>query len=366
MGFVILSRDITKEKVDVIVNSLGIVTYHYGAICKSILKAANSSELQKTIDDKNGKIKIGEMFFTDNYGLPCKKILHLVTPFYKYDKEYTAFETAIRDVLNTCRNCGYKSISIPILGTGANGYNPVEAQNILMAMCAGFADSFKDMDVRVVKKPFYYKQSDIFDDDVDMREYELERVHRDVVAFEKAMAHYYKDRNIKLIREERDYDKAFFESAEPIQPIGWKKDDYNANRIDVVFTDEEKTKFDMDDYINKYLDRRYPKEWDKQDSSKKRINIYVGNGNAIQGSKYYYNLVCDQTKLPNRIKMFKIALALEMNENEASDFLSTFGISPSYKIPVEGCIMACIRAGIYNMNSIDDELRNKKLATLFE
>ena len=136
MGFVILSRDITKEKVDVIVNSLGIVTNHYGAICKSILHASKSKELQKLIDDKNGKIEVGDMFFTDSYGLPAKKILHLVTPFYEFDKEYTAFETAIRDLLNLCRASGYKSISIPVLGTGANGYNPIEAQNILISMCA--------------------------------------------------------------------------------------------------------------------------------------------------------------------------------------------------------------------------------------
>ena len=366
MGFVILSRDITKEKVDVIVNSLGIVTNHYGAICKSILHASKSKELQKLIDDKNGKTEVGDMFFTDSYGLPAKKILHLVTPFHKFDKEYTAFETAIRDLLNLCRASGYKSISIPILGTGANGYNPIEAQNILISMCAGFADAYKDMDIRVVKKPVHIKpiqlDADLIVDDMLV----AQCIHRDIDKFESSMADYYKDKEIKQVREERDYDAKFFEDKKEISPAKWIKEDYDEERPDVVFSNEERQKFDLDEYINHYLIRRYKDDWYKQDSSKKKINIYVGDGNTKQGSKYYYTLVYGTAQVPNRIKMFKIALALTMNENETIDLLSTFGIYPSYKIPVEMCIMSCIRDNIYNMNSIDEELRRQKLGTLFE
>lgn len=365
MGFVILSRDITKEKVDVIVNSLGIVTNHYGAICSSILNATGSKELKQIIDEKNGKVSVGDMFFTDSYGLPAKKILHLVTPFHKYDKEYTAFETAIRDILNLCRNSGYKSISIPILGTGANGYNPIEVQNILMAMCSGFADAYKEMNIRVIKKPVIItnQYNPDFDCFPDMEE---RRNHRDVMAFESAMMHYYKDRDIKLIREERDYDSKFFESGKPILPVGWAKENVDLNRKDITLTEEEKKKIkNIDDYIKTYLSKRYENKWNEQDSVKKRIKIYVGDGNFKQGSKYYYQMKTSEAETPNRLKMFKIVLALETSENEALDFLQTFGIYPSHKLPIEQCVMSCIRNSIYNMNSIDEELRRLKLGVLF-
>ena len=362
MGFVILSRDITEEKVDVIVNSLGIVTSHYGAICRSIIGASKGDELKKLIDEKNGKVAIGDMFFTDSFGLPCKKILHLVTPFEKYDKEYTAFETALRDLLNLCRNCGYKSISIPILGTGANGYNPIEAQNILISMCAGFVDTYKDMNIRVVKKPLHLHE---LSEDLDDRDFEI-KCHRDITAFETAMNHYYKNRKIKPAREERDYDITFFESAKPILPIGWVKEKAISNRVNIVIKPEEIKGKDIDEYITKYIEKRYVDMWKQQDFARKQINKYVGDGNSVQGSKYYYGLVCGGAKIPNRTKMFKIALALEMSENEARDFLSFFGIWPAATRPAEICIMSCIREGIYNMNSIDEMLREKKIATLFE
>ena len=367
MGFIITTSDITKEKVDVIVNSLGIVTNHYGAICQSIIHASKGDELKKIIDGKNGKVSVGDTFITDSYGLPCKKILHLVTPFEKFDKDYVAFETALRDVLNTCRNLGYKSISLPILGTGANGYNHIEIQNILMAMCAGFADAYQEIDIRVVKKPVQLKKLPLNDIELEMMlDKEEGSIHRDINAFEASMDHYYKDRHLKLVREERDYNRVFFESSEPIIPAEWKKDGTDPNRPDIIFSKEEMEKMDLDDYLDKYLFRRYGFAIDKEDAAKKKIRIYVGNNNTKQGSKYLYDLKYGNAEVPNRVKMFKIALALEMSEKEVINFLTAFGIHPSVRIPLEICLMKCIERGIYNMNSIDDELRNRHLATLFE
>ena len=368
MGFSIVSADITKEKTDIIVNSLGIVTTHYGTICKAILEAAKSAELKRTIDSKNGQLGIGNMFFTDGYSLPSKKILHLVTPFAKNDPDMSAFETALRDALIACRESGYTRMSIPLIGTIGNGYNPIEAQNILMEMCAGFVNCFPEMDIRVVKKPTYYKEPKTNDTNYIIRDEIFCGIHRDVMAFEEAMKKYYDERSVSYVREKRDYDERFFNKANPIKPLGWVEKPKNAKRQTIMFTNEEKNEAskNVENYISIYIKKRFPNKWDSQDKVRKVLNTYVGNGNTKNGSKYVYELSYGNKKVPNRMNMFKVVLALEMNEDEANDFLSTFGISPLYSDSTEQCIMSCVRLNIYNMNSIDMELRKRKLKPLFE
>lgn len=372
MGFSIASADLVKEKVDVIVNSLGIVTTHYGTICRAILNAVKDNELKAIIDGKNGQVGIGDMFFTDGYNLPAKKILHLVTPFSKNDPDMSAFETALRDTLIACREAGLTKVSLPLIGTIGNGYNTIEAQNILMEMCSSFANHFPEMEIRVVKKPYDYKDpcNDRYPSNFDMDYVDDEimmGVHRDVNAFEEAMKRYYDERNVSLIREKRDYDKSFFNKANPLKPLGWIKRPKSDEHQTVLFTSEEKAKAseNVESYIATYIKKRYPNQWDLQDKAKKTLNTYVGNGNTKNGSKYVYELSYGNKKVPNRMNMFKAALALEMNEDEAYDFLSTFGISPLRNDPTEQCILCCIRLRIYNMNSIDMELRNRRLKPLF-
>ena len=134
-----------------------------------------------------------------------------------------------------------------------------------------------------------------------------------------------------------------------------------------MLTEEEKAKAseNPDTYIDIYLNKRFPKRLDEEDRLKKALRIYVGNGNSKNGSKYLYGLSYGTTKHPNRVMMFKVVLALEMNEEEALNFLSMFGITPAYNDPSEQCIMSCIRLGIFNMNSIDTELRSRRLKPLF-
>ena len=208
MGFRCLYRDITKEKVDVIVNSLGINTVRYGTVCRAIVGATNNNqELIDLIASKNGDARIGDMFLSDGYSLPAQHILHVVMPIYDLDKELVIYERTIRDILVFCRKNGLKKVSIPNLGTIGNHYNPVITQNILMEMCSRFAEIFEEMDITIVKKP-----TDVEDVSLspNIVENEISGVHMDMARFKDAMDHYHSKENPPLVREERDYDLEFF------------------------------------------------------------------------------------------------------------------------------------------------------------
>ena len=135
MGFHIEFSDITKYKGDVIVNSLGINGNIYGRLCKNIIKAANSPTVKNFIDSKLNN-KIGQLFVTDAGDLPCKKIIHVVTPFKdKDDDQNTLLTQAYKSAIDMAINHGYKSIGLPFIGTGANGYTDIQTYEAITNAC---------------------------------------------------------------------------------------------------------------------------------------------------------------------------------------------------------------------------------------
>lgn len=366
MGFEIIRSDITKQKVQAIVNSVGYITSSYGAICRAILKATNyNAELKSIIDGKNGQVKIGDIFETDGYGLPAKHIIHLITPFEYDDPNMAAFETAVRDLLVYCRKHGYLNIAIPILGTGYNHYKHIEVENMLMSMASSFANIYEDMNITIVKK-----STGIPDDasEMDISNYEYERQWVGQRKFEDAMRKYYLEKNLQEIREERDYDQAFFEASGPVLPLGWIKKATTASHKTVRFTDAELNKIDdAYDYINKYLDKRYGTDEIEKELSLENVKMFItkGSGSKSKESSVFYDFSIKQGKNPPRKKLFLAALALETNEEEALRFMSFFGAAPKTHDAFEQSIMKCIRLGIYDINGIDDQLADKHLGSLF-
>ena len=76
-------NDITKYEGDAIVNSIGVEGKLYGRLCKTILKEANDKDLEKFINSQYNQI--GTVLVTKAGKLPCKNIIHVVTPFKKDD-----------------------------------------------------------------------------------------------------------------------------------------------------------------------------------------------------------------------------------------------------------------------------------------
>lgn len=146
MPFKIKFADITKYEGDAIVNSIGVNGSVKGALCKAILKEANSKELTSFIDSKINN-KIGEMFVTKGYNLFSKNIIHVVSPFKADDdKDNTNLKNIYKSIINMAIKLGYKKIAIPFLGTGANGYLDSDAYNCISKVCASLVKHEEEID----------------------------------------------------------------------------------------------------------------------------------------------------------------------------------------------------------------------------
>ena len=115
-------EDVTKIECDCVVNSLGTNLSLFGSICKAIVTNAHSKEIDDMIKN-NPTANIFDTFVTDAGDLKCKKVIHIVMPYKQEDRYNNSLKEAFCKVINKAIELGLKSIAIPKIGTGANGYS---------------------------------------------------------------------------------------------------------------------------------------------------------------------------------------------------------------------------------------------------
>ena len=144
------SFDIASFKGDAIINSLGAgrnITIP-GQLYRAILKASSNPQgMMQYISNLAGEKDIGEVFLTDSFGLPCKKIIHVITPFRRYDKDYVRITECYRKILQIALENKLESITIPLIGTGANGYDSDRVGSIARKLCYKFSLEHPEIDI---------------------------------------------------------------------------------------------------------------------------------------------------------------------------------------------------------------------------
>ena len=151
MPLTIVRQDITKMKVDAIVNAANTELKMGGGVCGAIFKAAGALQLQAACD-KLAPIKTGEAVITPGFGLPSKFVIHAAGPVYKnWNKEQNeqhlraAYNNSLRiAVENKC-----KSIAFPLISSGIYGYPKDEALQVATSTIQDFLNDH-DIDVTLV------------------------------------------------------------------------------------------------------------------------------------------------------------------------------------------------------------------------
>lgn len=153
MPFTIVRQDITKMKVDAIVNAANTELQMGGGVCGAIFRAAGAQELQDACDQL-APIKTGEAVITPGFALPAKFVIHAAGPVYsRYSAEQSeqllrsAYLNSLRlTVANQCQ-----SIAFPLISSGIYGYPKAEALQVATAAIRGFlADHDLDVYLAVV------------------------------------------------------------------------------------------------------------------------------------------------------------------------------------------------------------------------
>ena len=316
------NSDITKFEGDVIIDSVGVTSTIYGGICGSIIKASGSDELKKIVDGVNDLYSVGEYFMTPGYALPAKNILHLITPSFENDPDYSQFKECIRRVLNECRYRHWKKVGIPSIGTGANKYDKDVSRKIIEEMCSAYCDNVDNkMDiVLVLPEKVISRRNDerIIRGSYSGDEYHDPETKKKFKKGSKAFGDTINKKNTSL------YNKQYF-----------AYDRFSCGEDDITF--DLKNVKTIGDYVDRYIEKKVGQDLlaPSETQMKHKVNLYLAAG--TKGKKDYASAGSDAfgeikyKSTADKKQLYKIVLALRMTAKEATTFLEHFGYCFSYK-----------------------------------
>ena len=153
--------DITKQKVDCIVNAANKSLLGGGGVDGAIHRAAGSGLLEEC-RTLNG-CATGEAKLTKGYHLPAAYVIHTVGPIYSgraedeillYNCYYNSLELAKKN--------GIHSIAFPAISTGAYGYPMQEAAKVAIRAVSGWLQEHSGYEMKVIMSCFDRKAYDIY------------------------------------------------------------------------------------------------------------------------------------------------------------------------------------------------------------
>lgn len=141
---IVLKGDITKLRVDAIVNAANHSLLGGGGVDGAIHRAAGR-ELYEECKALGG-CKTGEAKITKGYKLPAKYVIHTVGPIYGREngKEAELLANCYKNSLKLAIEHNIKTIAFPSISTGAYGYPIEEASEIAITTVKKFLDDEKD------------------------------------------------------------------------------------------------------------------------------------------------------------------------------------------------------------------------------
>ena len=128
----LVQGDITKQKVDAIVNAANTTLLGGGGVDGAIHRGAGPELLEEC--RKIGGCPTGEARITSGGRLKARYVIHAVGPVYRDGRrrEAALLASAYRKSLELATAHGIRSLSFPAISTGAYGYPMTEAARIAL------------------------------------------------------------------------------------------------------------------------------------------------------------------------------------------------------------------------------------------
>jgi O-acetyl-ADP-ribose deacetylase (regulator of RNase III) len=123
MEFTVIQGDIATQQADALVNAAGTSLQMGSGVAGALRRGANGPINDEAVS--KGPVDLGEVAVTDAYDLDAEYVIHAAAMPHYGDGRATAdsIRDATRQSLEKADELGCESIVIPILGTGAAGFD---------------------------------------------------------------------------------------------------------------------------------------------------------------------------------------------------------------------------------------------------
>lgn len=331
MPLEIVRNDITKMKVDAIVNAANESLLGGGGVDGAIHRAAGSGLLAecKTL----GGCKTGKAKITGGYNLPAKYVIHTVGPVYRDGNhgEKTLLESCYRESLALAKERGCETVAFPLISSGVYGYPKDQALKVAIDVISDFLLE-NEMTVYIV----------IF----DKAAYQIsEKLFSDI-------AEYIDD---NYVDEHTDYsrERKRMNAMPPMAPCTRrKKSDIDSFEIcdykAMLAEDDLDAKLrQIDESFSQMLLRKIDEKGMTDAECYKKANI---------DRKLFSKIRSDVHYKPSKPTALAFAISLELSLAETEDMLRKAGFALSHSNKFDIIIEYFISKGNYNIFEINEAL----------
>jgi O-acetyl-ADP-ribose deacetylase (regulator of RNase III) len=339
MLFSIIREDITKLKVDAIVNAANTDLKWGGGVCGAIFAAAGGVKLQAACD-KLAPIKTGEAVITKGFDLPAKYIIHAAGPVYhdgKHGEEKLLRDTYTNALKRAVEN-GCESIAFPLISSGIYGYPKAEALAVATAAIRDFMrDEIADHDINVTlvvfdKSAFEVSRELLGDVESYIDEHYVRRhtpKRRDLLDIEDSVL----NEEAVVLSQKFLIGNLAPQAPKPIEDIlGDLDEPFSVTLLRLI---DAKGKTDVEVYKRANLDRKLFSK------------IRTGKGYT-----------------PSKKTALALAIALELTLDETDDLLERAGYALSHAVKFDVIVEYFIVSGKYDIFEINEVLFEYDLPVL--
>ena len=327
MPLQIIRNDITKLKVDAIVNAANNSLLGGGGVDGCIHRAAGPELLAecRTL----GGCATGEAKITKGYQLPCKYVIHTVGPIWR-GGDYGEKEKLIscyRKSLALAAEHDCKTLAFPLISAGVYGYPKDQALRVAVDTIGEFLQE-NDMQVYVV----------IF----DKKSYTIgKKLFSDIEAYidDKYVEEHEDSYDLKRLRSFEACKMAVHESAEPIEYLK------APSLLEEASLDNALEQ--LDESFSEMLLRKIDEKGMTDSQCYKKANI---------DRKLFSKIRSDKAYRPSKPTVIAFALALELPLDEMQEMLMKAGFALSHSNKFDIIIEYFVKKGIYNVFEINEAL----------
>lgn len=332
MPFTIVRQDITKMKIDAIVNAANTYLQMGGGVCGAIFKAAGAAKLQAACD-KLAPIKTGEAVITPGFDLPAKFVIHAAGPVYRnqnVEQSESLLRSAYTESLRLAIENNCESIAFPLISSGIYGYPKYEA---LKVATSAIQDFLVDHDIDIILVVFDKTAFTVSRELLGEVESYIDENYVDTHKIKRRKLLEVERQAISVADEGDDkYNNSILE--EMLAPVGAP-----SPLDDLVYN--------LDESFSQMLLRLIDAKGMTDVEIYKRANLDRKLFSKIRNNKGY---------MPSKRTAIALAVALKLSLDETDDLLRRAGYALSHAVKFDVIVEYFIANGMYDVFEINEVL----------